>query len=333
MASLCASSGLGQPWPALECKGFATSKRRIGSSRRGFVVNFALALDKKSYGAMTVQGTGRANMEDTVSVSIDSTGSQPSFFGVFDGHGGIAVAELLKTRLWPEYKKKLSQGGGNFAKATKSAYLEVDEMTLAQPKGLFGALQERGVGGSRCGATAATAVLMPPKDGTRVLVAANVGDARVVVSKGGKALQLTVDHKPEVESERKRIEAKNPTPKKPLVVNVGGTWRIGGLLSLSRAFGDAFLKDWSDGKPDGAGGGFGLTAEPDVTIQEISPDDKVVILGTDGLWETMAIQDAVDICLSAQENDTSPGDVAKKLVKISQERGSTDDIAVIVIFP
>jgi protein phosphatase 1L len=50
-----------------------------------------------------------------------------------------------------------------------------------------------------------------------VLVAANVGDARVVLCRGGQAVQLTVDHKPDVEAERKRIEAKNPTPKKPLV--------------------------------------------------------------------------------------------------------------------
>jgi protein phosphatase 1L len=36
---------------------------------------------------------------------------------------------------------------------------------------------------------------------------------------------------------------KNPNLKKPLVVNVGGTWRVGGLLALSRAFGDVYLKE------------------------------------------------------------------------------------------
>jgi len=28
----------------------------------------------------------------------------------------------------------------------------------------------------------------------------------------------------------------------PLVKFVGGTWRVGGLLALSRAFGDAYMK-------------------------------------------------------------------------------------------
>jgi serine/threonine protein phosphatase PrpC len=46
-----------------------------------------------SYGAFAVQGTGRPQMEDTYSIAIDSEGSEPSFFGVFDGHGGTAVAE------------------------------------------------------------------------------------------------------------------------------------------------------------------------------------------------------------------------------------------------
>lgn len=39
-----------------------------------------------------------------------------------------------------------------------------------------------------------------------------------------------------------RIESQNPNPKNPMVRYVGGTWRVGGLLALSRAFGDAYLK-------------------------------------------------------------------------------------------
>jgi protein phosphatase 1K len=44
------------------------------------------------------------------------------------------------------------------------------------------------------------------------------------------------------ESERQRIERQNPNPKMPMVRYVGGTWRVGGLLALSRAFGDSYLK-------------------------------------------------------------------------------------------
>lgn len=47
---------------------------------------------------------------------------------------------------------------------------------------------------------------------------------------------------PDREQERIRIESMNPNPKMPLVRFQGGTWRVGGLLALSRAFGDAYLK-------------------------------------------------------------------------------------------
>lgn len=51
------------------------------------------------------------------------------------------------------------------------------------------------------------------------------------------------------EAERKRIERTNPNPKMPLVRFVGDTWRTGGILALSRAFGDAYLKVASECTP------------------------------------------------------------------------------------
>jgi protein phosphatase 1L len=80
---------------------------------------------------------------------------------------------------------------------------------------------------------------------------------------------------------------------------------------------------------DGARGGFGLTAEPHVTVETLTPEDQLIILGTDGLWE-LGNQLVVDICLVAGE--TTPLDeIMKKLVKVAQEKGVTDDIAGIVI--
>ncbi|KAI5076113.1 hypothetical protein GOP47_0008178 [Adiantum capillus-veneris] len=299
-------------------------------SRSGWLFNVhcTLVLDKR-VGAAAVQGTGRPIMEDTYSIALASKGSEPSFFGVFDGHGGIAVAEMLKNDFWSAYRKRLP--GSDPVKATIAAYLEFDTVTLAQPKGLFGALRERGVGGSRCGSTAATAVLLPFSDGKQQLIAANVGDARVVLSRGSKALQLSFDHKPNVEAERKRIEAKNPTPRKPLVVNVEGTWRVGGLLALSRAFGDAYLKDWSDGKVDGARGGFGLNAEPTVAVETLSSDDDFLILGTDGLFEKLPNQEIVDFCRNARATSSAES-IAKQLIQLAQKRGVTDDISAVVVF-
>ena len=84
------------------------------------------------------------------------------------------------------------------------------------------------------------------------LLVANCGDARaVLVTAAGGAEQLSVDHVPDDEAERYRIELRNPNPRKPLVTYVGSAWRVGGLLALSRAFGDAYMK--ASGNEEGYG--------------------------------------------------------------------------------
>ena len=66
---------------------------------------------------------------------------------------------------------------------------QADRRLLAPKGGFFGGMGERGVGGSKCGATAAVALLFPGERGGTQLLAANVGDARVLLSRGGRALQ------------------------------------------------------------------------------------------------------------------------------------------------
>ena len=102
---------------------------------------------------------------------------------------------------------------------------------LAPKGGLFGAMGERGLGGSKCGATAAIALLyevrprtakpltrvlnaprcspdalgtcftgpsvMQGKGGAKKVLAANAGDARVILARKGKAVQLSEDHVPD----------------------------------------------------------------------------------------------------------------------------------------
>ena len=72
-----------------------------------------------------------------------------------------------------------------------------------------------------------------------------------------------------------RIEDKNPNPKMPLVRYVGGTWRVGGILALSRAFGDAYMKsslqfEGMRASSDNYSSGFGVIAEPDTYLTDIT---------------------------------------------------------------
>jgi protein phosphatase PTC1 len=96
----------------------------------------------------------------------------------------------------------------------------------------------------------------------RVLYTANVGDARIVLCRGGKALRLSYDHKGSDENEGKRV------------ANAGGLIlnnRVNGVLAVTRALGDAYMKDL-------------VTGHPYTTETVIQPDvDEFIILACDGV--------------------------------------------------
>lgn len=71
----------------------------------------------------------------------------------------------------------------------------------------------------------------------RVMVMGNLGDSRAVLCSDGKAIRLTEDHKPNTPSELQRIQQAGG-----FVKTIMGIPRLGGDLSLSRAFGDQSFK-------------------------------------------------------------------------------------------
>jgi protein phosphatase PTC1 len=96
----------------------------------------------------------------------------------------------------------------------------------------------------------------------RVLYTANVGDARIILCRKGKALRLSYDHKGSDENEGKRI------------TNAGGLIlnnRVNGVLAVTRALGDTYMKDLVTGHP--------YTTE--TVIQ--SDADEFIILACDGV--------------------------------------------------
>ena len=90
------------------------------------------------------------------------------------------------------------------------------------------------------------------------------------------AMALSVDHKPNSDEERKRIENLGG------VIVWAGTWRVGGVLAVSRAFGDRLLKKY-------------VVATPHTQCEQLTSDDEVAILASDGLWDVMTNQDAIKI--------------------------------------
>ena len=287
--------------------------------------------------AHTQRGTSRKQNEDRLSVVVSdepaSEGDVCAVFNVYDGHGGFATAEWLRENFTDLIGKEWSEKQPEYA--LTSAYLSADKKLLV-PQGFMG-MGERGRGGSKCGSTVATAVVFSDDDadGAATLVCANAGDARsLIVSTEGSVEQMSEDHVPDNPDERDRIERNNPTPKVPLVRFVGGTWRIGGLLALSRALGDAYLK--SSGLFEGIGGadddyssGFGLIALPFLKTRALDPStDHFLIVASDGLNSNPERggggglgNDEVAAFIAKNEKKMSLADMAKRYVLSLVHRG------------
>ncbi|KAF2225958.1 phosphatase 2C-like domain-containing protein [Elsinoe ampelina] len=140
----------------------------------------------------------------------------------------------------------------------------------------------------------------------RVLYTANVGDARIVLCRNGKALRLSYDHKGSDENEGKRIAGAGG-----LILNN----RVNGVLAVTRALGDAYMKDL-------------VTGHPYTTETVIQPDiDEFLILACDGLWDVCSDQEAVDLVRSVQD----PQLASKMLVEHALSRFSTDNLSCMLV--
>lgn len=142
---------------------------------------------------------------------------------------------------------------------------------------------------------------------------------------------LTSDHKPSLPAEKARIEAsggevrrdvdKNGIPTGVYRVYVKGTRSHG--LAMSRSFGDEVV------------GSVGVIAEPDITETIIEPWDKLIVLGSDGIWDRLSNEDVMRMAFKY----TKSGQPEKAVNVIMSEarkkwvdRGEyIDDISCIVI--
>ena len=174
----------------------------------------------------------------------------------------------------------------------------------------------------------AHARLKPSATRQRVLYTANVGDARIILCRAGKALRLSYDHKGSDENEGRRI------------ANAGGLIlnnRVNGVLAVTRALGDAYMKDL-------------VTGHPYTTETVIQPEsDDFVIIACDGvssfpfslaisihkkaneknsqIWDVCSDQEAVDLVREIED----PTAAAKVLIDHALGRFSTDNLSCMIV--
>jgi len=220
--------------------------------------------------------------------------------------------ELLKD---PNYT------AGKYELALKSAFLKIDillesadgkrEISLMIPPDSAyegGSPKKKSLGlGEGAEMKGCTANVILIKKGT--IYVANVGDSRSILAKNKKAVDLSTDHKPDLETELKRI------------TKAGGTvseGRVDGNLNLSRALGDLHYKSNKSLKPEEQL----ISAEPEIKVLPITKDSDFIVIGCDGVYETKTSQEIIDYFY--KEFQLSGGKTAYCIEKLLDELCSTD---------
>lgn len=130
-----------------------------------------------------------------------------------------------------------------------------------------------------CGAATVVAVVVGGSNPS--LIVANAGDSRAVLSRSGRAVPLTHDHKPHLPEEAQRIK---------LAGGAVTNGRVDGNLNLSRSLGDLAFKRDTCLQPHEQR----ISAFPDVRVCPLSSQDEFVIIACDGIWDCKTNQEAVN---------------------------------------
>ncbi|XP_050236569.1 probable protein phosphatase 2C 51 [Mercurialis annua] len=258
---------------------------------------------------------------------------------VFDGHGGSEASEMASNLLldylylhvvFQSYKKIVqhhdddvsSSSDHQFSALQLEILKEALSRTIADIDLRFSqeAVRNNYVSGS-------TAVVALIYDG-KILVA-NVGDSKALLfsekyQSGSStvhlsATALTYDHHPDREDERARIEAAGGS------VTIWGVPRVNGVLAMSRAIGDVYLKR------------YGVIAEPEYTgWRLLDVNDAHLVVASDGIFESLAEEDICDlisewkgsrnssVCLSSTS-------LAECIINTAYRKGSNDNLSAIIV--
>lgn len=156
------------------------------------------------------------------------------------------------------------------------------------------------------GACVVTALVRTVGD-IRYLAVANAGDSRAIILRNDTVLRLTHDHKPSDETEAARITGAGA------FIRDG---RVNGMIGITRALGDHTMKQW-------------IISTPHVTIIELQPTDDYLVLACDGVWDVIKDEEAIEFLKS--KGDANASALAKALAVEAIQRGSQDNISVIVV--
>ena len=157
-----------------------------------------------------------------------------------------------------------------------------------------------------------------------ILYIINIGDSRAILGTYNsrinkwKITQLSVDHKPNHPNENRRIIVYNGRIErhKNEFGDEVGPYRIYGKdsdsngqgLTMSRSIGDLESKK------------YGVIYDPDVFKYELKENDKVIVIGSDGLWEQLKNEEVIEIIGECLNKDLKAKEASEILVEKARKK-------------
>ena len=300
----------------------------------------------KNYGGVTrpgknSKGLQKINQDSLVSLTNINNIKDFNIFGVLDGHGveGHNVSEFASDFIpskiinHPEIKclsdpeeiyEKLKE---NNCQIITEAYLSCDEQLKNMSFDAYNS-------GSTC--------ILVIHIGNHI-ICSNVGDSRAMVAyddelEGDSELnyletaQLSIDYKPEVEDERKRILSSGGTVEqmKNYLGQGIGPYRVWAKgrdypgLAMSRSIGDLKAKN------------IGIISDPGILEYELSESTKFIVVCSDGVWEFLSNETVKNYGRSFYLNNNASGFchqvVDQSVVEWEKNDNVIDDITIVVAF-
>ncbi|CAL9115340.1 unnamed protein product [Musa textilis] len=279
-------------------------------------------------------------------------GPYGTFVGVYDGHGGPETSRYVNDHIFQHLKRFATEQQLMSADVIQKAYQATEEGFISLVTKQWPVNPQIAAVGSCC--------LVGVICGGMLHIA-NLGDSRVVLGRVVKAtgevlaVQLSAEHNVGIESVRRELQSMHPDDKQ-IVVMKHNVWRVKGIIQISRSIGDVYLKK-AEFNREPLYAKFRLrepfkkpilSSEPSITVQPLQPQDQFLIFASDGLWEHLSNQEAVNI---VQKNSCSGS--ARRLVKAALQEAAKkremrysdlkkidrgvrrhfhDDITVIIVF-
>ena len=257
------------------------------------------------------------------------SGFENIFMGVCDGHGffGHEISEFIKENLPMDLNriiksKKLDLNKDDLSKVLIETF-KMENESLKRYKQI-----DSDLSGSTC-----VSVIYTPKK----LIIANLGDSRCVLGTKNKNewkyINLSRDHKPDIKEEADRIKKKGGRIR-PMIDEDGnfvGPMRVYMKdkdmpgLAMTRSFGDNFASI------------AGTICEPEIKEHILVPEDKFIVLASDGLFEFISSEEVGNIVKGYYEKNDIVG-CCEYLYKESyrkwlcEEEDTVDDITIILVF-